>query len=117
MKVAKARTPWLMVAAMGAVLVLTSCTCMIKEEQQAMINQLRTDEKQLTADIAKAETNKSKITSELNSRQGEVRKCNEKRAFVQDKVAKWPSVWGDWDPNQPAVQPAPAPEPPTKKKR
>lgn len=110
------RSSWLLAAAMGSVLVLTSCTCKIKEEQQAMINQLRTDEKQLTADIAKAETDKSKVTAELNSRQAEVRRCNEKRAFVQDKVNKWPNVWGDWNPSQPAVDPAPPTTPSTKKK-
>ncbi|MCO6467198.1 MAG: hypothetical protein J5I53_11360 [Bradyrhizobiaceae bacterium] len=109
------RAHWLLTAAVGAAMVLTSCTCMIKEEQQAMINQLRTDEKQLTADIAKAETNKSKLLSELNGRQAEVRKCNEKRAFAQEKMAKWPSVWGDWNPSEPAVMPTPPPSS-TKKK-
>jgi outer membrane murein-binding lipoprotein Lpp len=99
------RMPWLLSAAMGAMLVLTSCTCTIKEEQQAMINQLRTDEKQLNADIAKAEGDRSKLTNELNSRQAEVRKCNEKKAFVQDKMARWPNIWPNWDPSQDVEQP------------
>ena len=39
-----------------------------------MINQLRTEEKQLQTPIsAKAESNKSRITNELNNRQAEVR--------------------------------------------
>jgi outer membrane murein-binding lipoprotein Lpp len=96
------RANLLLASAFGAALLLTSCTCKIKEEQQAMINQLRTSEKQLSADIQKAEGDKTKILAEVTSRQGEVRRCNEKKAFVQDKMARWPDVWPDWNPNQPA---------------
>lgn len=98
----KERTGVVAAAAFGAALVLTSCTCHIKEEQQAMINQLRTEERQLNDDIAKAEKDKTRIGSELAARQGEVRKCNERKAFVQDKMNKWPNIWPDWDPNPPA---------------
>lgn len=98
----KERTGVVAAAAFGAALVLTSCTCHIKEEQQAMINQLRTEERQLNDDIAKAEKDKSRIGNELASRQGEVRKCNERKAFVQDKMNKWPNIWPDWNPNPPA---------------
>ena len=88
-------------------LVLTSCTCKIKEEQQAMINQLRTSDKQLAADIKKAEGDKAKIASELSARQGEVRRCNEKKAFVTEKLNKFPDIWPGWDPNPPApVEPS-----------
>ena len=106
--------PWLTSAFVGAALVLTSCTCKIKDEQQAMINQLRTDEKQLTADIAKAETEKTKINAELSSRQADLRKCNERLNFVKDKMARWPHVWTGWDPNSP-IEEIPAPAQPTTK--
>lgn len=99
----KERTGVVAAAAFGAALVLTSCTCHIKEEQQAMINQLRTEERQLNDDIAKADKDKSRIGSELASRQGEVRKCNERKAFVQDKMGRWPNIWPDWDPNAPVA--------------
>lgn len=99
----KERTGVVAAAAFGAALVLTSCTCHIKEEQQAMINQLRTEERQMNDDIAKAEKDKSRIGSELASRQGEVRKCNERKAFVQDKMGRWPNIWPDWDPNAPVA--------------
>ena len=115
MSFAKNRTSLLFAAGFSAAVLLTSCTCTIKEEQQAMINQLRTEEKQLNSDIAKADGDKGRITSELNNRQAEVRRCNERRAFVQDKMNKWPNIWPDYDPNQPAgdeVQ-----ESTTKKKR
>jgi len=110
----KDRAGLLLAAAFGAAIVLSSCTCKIKEEQQAMINQLRTSDKQLSADTKKAESDKAKILAEVTSRQGEVRRCNEKKAFVQDKMARWPDVWPDWNPNEPA--PAPMEEPTPKKR-
>lgn len=111
----KDRAGLLMATAFGAAFLLTSCTCKIKEEQLAMINQLRTSDKQISADIKKTEADKTKILAELTSRQGEVRRCNEKKAFVQDKMARWPDVWPDWNPNQPA--PAAPTEPHTPKNR
>jgi outer membrane murein-binding lipoprotein Lpp len=110
------RTSMLATAALGAALVLTSCTCHIKEDQQAMINQLRTNEKQLNADIAKAEGDKTRIMKELSAREAEVRTCNERKAFVQDKMNKWPNIWPDWDPNAPAPVEE-TPEKSTKKKQ
>jgi len=105
------------ILSLGAAVVLSSCTCKIKDEQLASIRQLRTEEKQLTADIEKAERDKTRISGELSSRQNDVRKCNEQKAFVQDKLAKWPdNVWPDYNPNA-----VPAPTEPvktdTKKKR
>ncbi len=98
----KNRTSMLAAAAVGAALVLTSCTCTIKEEQQAMIDKQRTDERQLLADISKSENDKSRIQSELNNRQAEVRRCTERKNFVQDKMAQWPNIWPDWDANEPS---------------
>jgi outer membrane murein-binding lipoprotein Lpp len=111
------RTGMYALAAFGAALLLTSCTCKIKEEQQAMINQLRTSEKQLQADLKKAEGDKAKIAQEVSARQGEVRRCNEKKAFVSDKLAKFPDVWPGWDPNPPAPVEEPAVEKSTTKKK
>jgi len=98
--------------AISASLVLTSCTCKIKEEQMASISQLRTEERQLSADIEKATRDKSRISGELSAREKEVRDCNQKKAFVQDKLNKWPSAWPDYDPNAPAPAPEPAPAQP-----
>lgn len=103
-------------ASVCAALVLTSCTCKIKEEQQAMINQMRTSEKTLQADLKKAESDKAKIASELSARQGEVRRCNEKKAFVEEKLSKFPNIWPGWDPNPPAPA-EPAVETSTTKKK
>jgi outer membrane murein-binding lipoprotein Lpp len=103
----------LALAAIGTALTMTSC-CNISDEQLAKIRQLRAEEKQLTADIQKAETDRSKIQNELSSRLGEVRKCNERLSFVQDKKSKWPNVWQNWDPTVPVEEPA-APTPKKKK--
>lgn len=92
------RASVLAAAALGAALVLQSCTCTIKEEQQAMINSLRADEAQLNASIATAEGDLAKISKELRGRQKEVQDCSQKKAFVQDKMNAWPNVWPDWNP-------------------
>lgn len=107
------RTGIAALAALATVIVLSSCTCKIKDEQKAMINQLRADEKQLTADIEKAEKDKIKINNELASREGEVRKCTERKNFVQDKLSKFPDMWPDW---KPTPDPVPVPPPTNKKK-
>ncbi len=101
-------------ATLGTALVLTSCTCKIKDEQLAKVRQLRSDEKQLNADIQKAESDRSRIQNELASREGEVRNCNQRLSFVQQKSAAWPAVW-DWDPYAPEPEPAPAVTPKKKK--
>ncbi|MCX6139929.1 MAG: hypothetical protein NTX15_03725 [Candidatus Kapabacteria bacterium] len=102
------------IATLGTALVLTSCTCKIKDEQLAQIRQLRTDEKQLAVDMKKSQSDLARIQGELSGRQGEVRNCNQRLSFVQDKKAKWPNVWPDWDPNAP--EPVPAPPTTPKKK-
>jgi outer membrane murein-binding lipoprotein Lpp len=100
--------------AAGAALVLTSCTCKIKEDQLATIKQLRAEEKQLTADIELADKNATKLKGELGSRQAETRRCIEQKSFVEQKLQRFPNVWPDWDPNAPdPVDPAP----PAPKKR
>ncbi len=99
------------VALLGTALVLASCTCKIKEEQLSQIRQIRTQDKQTAADITKAESDKSRVARELASRQTEVRSCNDRLSFVQQKKSQWPNIWGDWDPNAPEVEPAPTPQP------
>ena len=92
------RVSVLAAAAFGAALVLQSCTCTIKEEQQAMINSLRADEAQLNTSITAAEADRAKISKELRGRQKEVQACSQKKAFVQDKLNAWPTIGPDWTP-------------------
>lgn len=103
------------VALLATALVLASCTCKIKEEQLSQIRQIRTLDKQTAADITKGESEKSRVTRELSARQAEVRGCNERLSFIQQKKAQWPNIWGDWDPNAPEVEPTPATTPKPKK--
>jgi outer membrane murein-binding lipoprotein Lpp len=98
----------IVVVAMAAAVVLSSCTCKIKEDQLASIKQLRAEEKQLTADIEMADKNATKLKGELGSRQGETRRCIEQKSFVEQKLQNFPNVWPDWDPNAPdPVEPTP----------
>ncbi|MEY3387014.1 MAG: hypothetical protein RIR53_1825 [Bacteroidota bacterium] len=100
---------YLPAALFGVAIVLASCTCKIKEEQLSQIRQIRTQDKETAADISKSESEKARASSELASRQSEVRTCNDRLSFIQQKKAQWPNIWGDWDPNAPEVEPAPAP--------
>ncbi len=99
------------IASLGLALVLTSCGCKIKDEQLAQIRQLRTEEKQIAMDQKKSEADRSRIQSELSNRQGEVRNCTQRLSFVQEKKAKWPNVWPEWDPSAPEPMPEPTPSP------
>lgn len=113
MRIPRLSSLLLILASLTVTAVLSSCSCKIKDEQQNLINRLRTDERQLVIDTETADRNKTRISGELNTRQGEVRQCNERKAFVQDKLSRWPNIWPDWDPNAPVVQPV---EPSTKKR-
>lgn len=92
------RAPLLAAVAFGAALILQSCTCTIKEEQQAMINKLRAEETELNGQIAAAESDNAKVSKELRGRQKDVQDCSQKKAYVQDKMNKWPNIWPDWTP-------------------
>lgn len=95
----------------GIVIVLASCTCKIKEEQLSQIRQIRTQDKETASGINTAESEKARVSRELSARQAEVRSCNDRLSFVQQKKSQWPNIWGDWDPNAPEVEPAPTPSP------
>jgi septal ring factor EnvC (AmiA/AmiB activator) len=104
-------------AFLGVALVLASCTCKIREEQMSQIRQLRTEEKQTASDIQRAEAEKARVDKELASRQGDVRQCNQRLSFVQQKKAQWPNVFQDWDPNSPEPAAAEPTTPQPKKKK
>jgi len=104
-------------ALLGVALVLASCTCKIKEEQLSQIRQIRTQDKETAAEISKVESDKARASGELASRQAEVRTCNDRLSFIQQKKSQWPNIWGDWDPNAPEVEPTPAPAPSGKPKK
>ncbi|MBX7155685.1 MAG: hypothetical protein K1X91_12070 [Bacteriodetes bacterium] len=95
----------------GAVLIaaagFSSCTKMIQPEQLQELRTLRQKEAQLTKSIAEKEALKVKLQKELESRQQETKRCNEKRAFVQEKLNNFPEQLGAPLPEAPPPPPEP----------
>ena len=77
---------------------LSNCTCKISEEDYNKLQELRKEERSLTAEISKKKDDKSAIDRELKARQAELNKCNEDKDFVQKKLTQWPNVWPDYVP-------------------
>ncbi len=75
---------------------LASCSNKITEEQLAMIKELRKREQSLNEDIRKKEQEVNRVQSEVNARKADMNKCNDKKAFVQDKLSRWPNIWPDY---------------------
>lgn len=75
---------------------LSSCSNKITEEQLAMIKELRKREQSLNEDIRKKEQEVTRVQAEVNARKADMNKCNDKKAFVQDKLSRWPNIWPDY---------------------
>jgi uncharacterized protein YlxW (UPF0749 family) len=88
-------------------LTLVGCTPKITEEQLQRLRELRARERQLTVDIQQKESEKGRLQREISSRQSELNQCQDKKRFVQDKLATWPNAWPDYtppSPQQPGVE-------------
>jgi len=83
----------------------SSCTPMITEEQKMQLNELRNKEKSLTEAIQQKKSDKSKLESELSSRQSELKKCTDEKDYITKKVGAWPNIWPDWKPPVPEAAP------------
>ena len=79
-------------------LIFSSCTPKITEEQMLKLKELYNKEKSLNESISKAQMDKKKVEGELNSRKSELKKCQDDKAFIQDKLSKWPNSWPDYTP-------------------
>ncbi len=77
----------------GAVVTFVGCTPKITEEQLAKLRELRSETARLETEIKKQEADKAKIDRELASRQKELKDCEDKRNFVNQKLSQWPNVW------------------------
>lgn len=86
-------------AALFGLFFLTGCTPKITQEQLQRLRELRAQERQLTQDIQQKEAEKGRLQREVSSRQSELRQCNDRKQFVQEKLAAWPSVWPDYSPS------------------
>ena len=85
-------------------LLFSSCTPKITEEQMLKLKELYNKEKSLNESITKTQQEKGKVQGELNSRKAELKKCQDDKAFIQDKLSKWPNSWPDYTP-EPEPQP------------
>ena len=83
----------LLCCGLAASLVAVGCTPKITDEQLAKIRELRSECARLETDIKKAESDKSRLDRELASRQKELKDCEDKKSFVNEKLSKWPNVW------------------------
>jgi septal ring factor EnvC (AmiA/AmiB activator) len=83
---------------LAAVIFFTSCTPQITEEQLAKMKELREKERSLNEMISKRKKEKSKLEAELRARQNELKKCNDDKDFVKQKLSEWPNCWPDWKP-------------------
>ncbi|MCK5741352.1 MAG: hypothetical protein KAH48_03975 [Chlorobi bacterium] len=90
--------------AVAATISMNSCTPMITEEQQMKINELKTQERQLTEGLSSKKREISKLNSEVSARNAELKKCKDDTEFVQSKLASWPNSWPDWKPEVPVVE-------------
>lgn len=89
--------------ALVGLLFVAGCTPKITEEQLQRLRDLRAQERQLTQDIQRKEAEKGRLQREVGSRQSELRQCDDKKRFVQEKLASWPQVWPDYSPSDTAA--------------
>ncbi len=80
------------------VLSLPNCTCKISEQDYNKLQDLRREERQISADISKKREDKNAIERELKAKQTEADKCKEEREFIEKKLTQWPNVWPDYVP-------------------
>lgn len=76
--------------------VLAGCSNKITEEQLAMLQELKKREAALNQEIKTKEQEVSRVKAEVNARKADMNKCNDKKAFVQDKLSRWPNIWPDY---------------------
>ena len=82
----------------GAGLLLSSCTCKIKEDQLSKLAALRQQERSLTSEIADVQNTKSRVDREIQTRKSEYNDCDGKREIVKQRLSVWPNIWPDYTP-------------------
>lgn len=83
----------------ASTLLITDCTSKITQEQLQELQELKRRESSLNDKIEDINSQLSKLRAELQTIKGDLKKCNEDKAFVEEKIANWPDVWPDWSPN------------------
>ncbi|MBI5323679.1 MAG: hypothetical protein HZB41_00060 [Ignavibacteriae bacterium] len=82
----------------STVFIMSSCTPKITEEQMTQLKELRNKEKSLTEMIARKKQEKKNLEAEVNARKAELKKCQDDKAFVTEKLSQWPNCWPDYTP-------------------
>jgi len=76
-------------------IILSSCTCKIKDEQLAELAELRRKEKAISSEITTQQNLKAKLDREVQARAAEVKNCNERLEVIRQRSSNWPNVWTD----------------------
>ncbi|OGU40101.1 MAG: hypothetical protein A2X61_06850 [Ignavibacteria bacterium GWB2_35_12] len=83
---------------LSTVFIMSSCTPKITEEQMMQLKELRNKEKSLTEMISRKKQEKKNLEAEVNARKAELKKCQDDKAFVTEKLSQWPNCWPDYTP-------------------
>ncbi|MCS6809371.1 MAG: hypothetical protein RML40_06340 [Bacteroidota bacterium] len=79
------------------VLFLASCgASKITEEQKAQIAELRRQQASLGEKIRLRQSEIARLESEIADRERAVAKCNEEKAALEQRLAKFPNAWPDY---------------------
>lgn len=82
-------------------ILLSSCTCKIREDQLAKLAELRRQEKSIGSEISEQQSAKAKIDNELRQVTSEANDCNSRRDIVKQRLSVWPNIWSDYTPIEP----------------
>jgi septal ring factor EnvC (AmiA/AmiB activator) len=94
----------LSVAFIAGSIFISSCSNKITEEQLVQLKDLRHQEKNLTESLMKKKAENSALEKEIKARKSELNDCSKTSDFIKQKLAQWPNVWPDYNPNAPATE-------------
>lgn len=90
--------------ALGGVIMSSSCTSMVTDEQLVMLKDLRDQKASLSAEIKRVQDETRALQSELSRKKADAEDCEKKKKFVEDKLKNWPNVWPDYNPDKPTIK-------------
>lgn len=71
----------------------SGCASKITEEQLATLRDLRGKERSLNESIQMKRDEISRLQRELETRKGELKECNDRKAYLEAKLQTWPNCW------------------------
>jgi septal ring factor EnvC (AmiA/AmiB activator) len=101
---------YLLLGSTVVALAATSCSePQISKEQLEQLRELRKQQTALQDKIKLSQSDIARLESEIADRQKVLAKCNEEKAAIEERLAKWPNSWPDYTPaaaDSTAKQPA-----------